>query len=255
MGTDSDPGRPLVSVILPVREPDPLVLARCLCAFAALPWARRLEIVLVHTGYFESGMQGLSRGVGAVRLVESTVAGIYPAFNTGIECANGRFLLFFGHDDIALPEMQNALELIDTLGPGQVIVACGIYVQGLGLRRPSRLRQGIVFRNWGHQALFYSAEIFRTRRYDPRYPLRADHRLNIALLADPEVRCERSPWVVSHFSSGGFSTANIADLHFDAEQARIASSEFGWFWGLALRALLPVVRRLRGLASRMPFRR
>jgi hypothetical protein len=247
MGTDSDPGGPLVSVILPVREPDPLVLARCLCAFAALPWASRLEIIVVHTGHFELGTQESSCTVGAFRLVESAVAGIYPAFNRGIECANGRFLLFFGHDDIALPEMQRALEFIDTLGPGQVLVACGIYVEGVGLRRPSRLRQGIVFRNWGHQALFYSAEIFRTRRYDPRYPLRADHRLNIALLADPAVRCQRLPWVVSYFSRGGFSSRTIEDPLFDSGQATIAGAEFGMAWGILVRVLLPVVRASRTL--------
>ena len=250
MPVDVAPVPSLLSVIVPLREPDEAVLARCLVSFDSLPSAARLEVVLVHTGPFDITLCDVARRIGHCVRVECAEPGIYAAFNRGIEHATGRFLLFYGHDDIALPDMEQALQLLASEGDDAVLLACAVYVQGLGVRRPSRLRQAIVLRNWGHQGLFYASALFRGRRYDLRYPLRADHRLNIALLADRGVRCVRSPRVVTYFARGGFSTSNIADLHFDAEQARIAGEEFGWLWGMAVRVLLPVVRRCRLLLRR-----
>jgi len=246
--SDASPAPALLSVILPLKQPDAAVLRRCLASFAALPGAGRLELVVVHTGPLAAGLlDDHPPRLGSLRVVECATPGIYAAFNTGIEHAGGRFLLFFGHDDIALPDMQHALEALERECDERTLLACAMQVQGIGTRRPSRLRQGIVFRNWGHQALFYSAALLRTRRYDPRYPLRADHRLNIALLADPAVRCLRRREVVSYFSRGGYSSTTIADRHFDAEQAGIAATEFGTFWGLAVAVLVPTLRCARAV--------
>jgi glycosyltransferase involved in cell wall biosynthesis len=246
--------RHLLSVILPVRNPDTAKLKRCLASFDALPSASRIEVIVVRTGMIaESILGGFSRIAGC-QVAESSEVGIYAAFNTGIAVAQGRFLLFFGHDDIPLPAMENVLSYLAGQPGARMLVACGMYVEGVGIRWPSRLRQGIVFRNWGHQALFYSADLLQGISYDLRYPLRADHRLNIALLGDPSVRCVRLPLVVSWFARGGFSTRTIADREFDARQATFATEAFGSMWGWTVRLLLPVVRIGRRVIRRMLLR-
>ena len=237
--------QPLVSVILPVRDPSEVLLRRCLSSFAALSTVSRMELVVVRTGVLDPRWLDEARGFCCVRIVECQVPGIYAAFNTVIAAAAGRFLLFYGHDDIALPDMDAAMQLLESTDPERTLVACGVHVQGLGNRWPSRLRQGIVFRNWGHQGLFYPASLIEPDAYDAAYPLRADHRLNMKLLSRKNIACLRPPLVVSYFSRGGYSTQNIADSRFDTEQARLAACDFGWVWGVAVRVLLPVVRATR----------
>jgi hypothetical protein len=243
--TSTGESMPLVSVILPVRDPSEVALRRCLCSFAALSAVSRMELVVVRTGVLDPRWLDEARGFCCVRIVECEVPGIYAAFNTGTGAAAGKFLLFYGHDDIALPDMDAAMQLLESTDPERTLVACGVHVQGLGNRWPSRLRQGIVFRNWGHQGLFYPASMIEPEAYDAAYPLRADHRLNMKLLSRKSVACLKPPLVVSYFSRGGYSTQNIADSRFDTEQARLAACDFGWVWGVAVRVLLPVVRATR----------
>jgi glycosyltransferase involved in cell wall biosynthesis len=242
---------PLLSVVIPVKDPDYTRLRRCLESFHALSGAADIQIVLVHTGPLRSDSLGQFAGLHSLRVVGCELRGIYSACNAGIPPAQGRFLLFFGHDDIALPEMDQALARLACIGQSRVLLACAVYVQGIGVRRPSRWRQGIVFRNWGHQGIFYSASLLHAASYDTRYTLRADHRLNIALLADRTVHCVKLPAVVCYFSRGGYSTQHIIDRHFDAEQAGIAALEFGWIWGVAVSTLIPLLRMFRRVLRKL----
>ena len=237
--------RPLVSVILPLRAPSETLLQRCLASFAALPCVSRMELVVVRTGPLETEWLHSSRAFRRVEVIECEVPGIYPAFNAGIAVASGSFLLFFGHDDVALPDMDIAVQFLESTNAANTLVACGVHVQGIGVRWPSWFRQGIVFRNWGHQGLFYPASHIGTDPYDLAYPLRADHRLNMQLLSDKSVSCLRPQLVVAYFSRGGYSTGTITDVRFDAEQPSLAASDFGWLWGMAVRVLLPLVRVAR----------
>ncbi|MFM7273851.1 MAG: glycosyltransferase, partial [Gammaproteobacteria bacterium] len=192
--------RPLVSVILPVRAPSRALLQRCLASFAALGCISRMELIVVRTGPLDPAWLEPACAFGRLEIIECEVPGIYPAFNAGIAHARGNFLLFFGHDDIALPDMDVAVQLLGSMNAANTLVACGVYVQGLGVRWPSLLRQAIVFRNWGHQGLLYPATRIERDAYDPAYPLRADHRLNMKLLSDESVSCVRLRLVVACFS-------------------------------------------------------
>lgn len=236
---------PLLSVILPVKAPNYLVLRRCMASFAALDQASCVQIVVVYTGHLDFLQIGEYPEFHSVHLKHCEAAGIYSAFNAGIEMAEGSFLLFFGHDDVALPEMDEVLFVLSKSCGGRVVVAAGVYVQGIGVRRATRLRQAVALRNWPHQGMFYSACLFDDQKYDISFPLRADHCLNISFLADRSIRCVRPQQVVSYFSRGGFSTRVVEDKEFDANQADITAKAFGWFWGGVVRYLLPFVRQMR----------
>jgi hypothetical protein len=238
-------------VIVPVKDPDPARLRRCLAAFCSLSAAPSLQLLLMHTGPLDSSIAAGFSGFHSIHAIACEEPGIYSACNEGIGKADGRFLLFFGHDDIALPEMDKVIARLGRITTERVLVACGVCIEGLGVRSPSRLRQSILFRNWGHQGLFYSADILRGRAYESRYAVRADHRLNIALLADPDIECVRMPEVVCYFPRGGFSTLHPVDAAFERDRYAIARQDFGVAWGAALWALMLVMRALRLLRGQL----
>jgi len=246
--------RPLLSVVIPIRALEPAVMARCIASIAALKHAPLIELVVVHTGPFDSALVAASAyAFHGIRVVECAEPGIYRAYNMGASMASGRYLLFFGHDDIALGGMDKAIARVAHEAGSRVMVAAVVYMEGNGLRKPNRLRPLVAFRNWSHQGILYSSQLLAERGYDESYPVRADHVLNIQLLADRSVKYLRLPFVVSFFSAGGYSTRAGADEHFDKSQARIARESFGKFWGIAVRSLLPAARIARSL-SRLSVR-
>jgi glycosyltransferase involved in cell wall biosynthesis len=240
--------QPLLTVVVPVKAPDPARLARCLFSFAALPSSAEIEVLLVRSGEIPELPVMTAEHFHDLRTIESTAPGIYQACNAGIPAARGRYLLFFGHDDIALPDMETVLSLARNAPDARTMIAAGMYVQGVGNRFPSLLRQGVAFRNWGHQGLLYAADLLHTSSYDTRYPLRADHVLNMSLLADRGVRLLRSRAVVAWFSRGGYSTRVIDDPLFDGSRIRLAGEAFGIHWGLAVGATLLSLRAVRTAA-------
>ena len=241
--------RPLLTVVMPVRDPSPQALARCVASFAALAYAARIELLLIHTGPFDAAIVAGSGGAfHSLRIMECEEKGIYRAYNAGIEAATGDYLVFFGHDDIVLPGMDAVLSGLERCAPARAVVAADVWMEGRGIRSPTRCRSLIAFRNWCHQGILYSRDALDGHAYDPAYPVRADHVLNIRLLGDARIAYRRFPVAVAFFSAGGFSSVRPEDPRFDADQASLARDAFGWPVACAIRRILPAVRLMRRLA-------
>lgn len=185
------PEAPLLSVIIPALRVD-LELRRCIDSVRlALPPEFACEIVLVLPPAQVAGAGDLD----GVRVVPETWRGVYGAMNDGIAASRGRYLYFLGKDDILLPTVREALQLLATSAPNALF--CDVYWGDEGVRACRPWKWTVLFRNVCQQGIVYSRE--SVQRHGPflrRLRLEADHLLNIEILWDPacgDVRYLRKP--------------------------------------------------------------
>lgn len=242
--------RPIVSVVLAAKDAPPEMFDLCLRSFAALRKCSQLEMIVVASGRVPDVDAALSRRFAAVIRSNVEPSGVYAAYNAGIPLATGHYILFFGVDDIALPPMDRVIEHLATTHYDVYAAAC--YMQGYGVRYPSRRRLSLVFRNWCHQGVFYSSACLEGRRYATEYRVRADHKLNIEIISAPSLHLgiDREP--VAYFSAGGESSLHPDSL-FIRDFPSIVTRALGWPLGVLAwlkrlavdRVLLPPERWFR----------
>lgn len=197
---------PLLSIIIPVLEPD-AELARCVhCILGATQNLRQPEIVIVTPPQFVSAVAGLFP---FVRVVAETRRGIYAAMNDGAAASSGKYLYFIGKDDMMLSTLGEALTVLDRKHPFALF--CDVYwgVRGTNSGKPSRLH--LLGRNLCHQGIIYSREAFdRHGPYLRSMRVQADHLLNIKILWD-RTAASRICYLklpLAWYSGDGFSMTN-----------------------------------------------
>lgn len=230
---------PTLSIIVPVLEPTP-DLARCLhCIAAAFDGSVMPEVLIVTTRRSVANIQSRYPWV---RVIEERRRGIYAAMNDGAEFANGRYLYFLGADDIVLPSLRRAVEI---LAREDLFALFGDVYWGTRGRysgRPSPAR--LLVRNVCHQGIIYSRAAFdRHGPYLRRMKVQADHLLNIKLLWDrvDGRRVRHLPEPLAWYSGHGFS-----DTHRDRLFWRLYPATLKRYVGPWASWLLIASRRLRG---------
>ena len=245
---------PLLTVVIAAKDPDARLLARCLASFAALQGAARLHLLLVQSGQLSAPPNNVAIPFDAFECIETPPRGVYAAYNAGIEHARGRYTLFFGIDDIALPGMDAALTAMEKDPYDLFAAAC--YMQGKGVRQPSANRRSLIRANWCQQGLFYATTRLRKQGFDTRYAVQADHKLNIDLVADPSSRLGLQAEPVAYFSVGGLSSQRH-DLNFIRDFPAIVGAAYGrpsgLYWAcrqrLSILLLGPLEQRYRNPGS------
>jgi hypothetical protein len=220
---------PILTVIIAAKDPPRDLLSRCLSSFAALPCARKLQVVIVLSGKLPSVDQSTVSVFNAFEVVETAAEGVYVAYNTGIDLARGRYLLFFGVDDIALPPLESTVSSIEENEVDLFAAPC--YMEKQGLRRPSMNRYSLIHENWCQQGLIYARTAVSSRRFDVRYPIQADHKLNIDLVTDPATRLAIGSEPIAFFSSGGLSS-HRHDIAFIRDFPAIIRAHYGPLIGM-----------------------
>jgi glycosyltransferase involved in cell wall biosynthesis len=224
----------LLSVIIAAKNPPAPQLHLCLASFAALANAGRLEILIVRSGEMPELPASLTTAFAKFKIVEVPPEGVYAAYNAGCDHANGTYTLFFGADDIALPGMDAVIDQVLSKGDSHELVAAACYMQSSGIARPSTRRIGLIFANWCHQGLFYRTAYLKTHRYDRRYRIQADHKMNIDIVSNPANRVHIADQLVAYFCAGGVSSLR-PDLQFRADFPAIVGAAYGRPWGWLVR--------------------
>jgi hypothetical protein len=230
----------LLTVVVAAKDPDERQLSRCIAAFAALACASRVRILLVQSGKAVLLNRTLTAAFHSFDTVETPPRGVYAAYNIGIDHAQSRYTIFFGVDDIALPAMDTACAALEREPFDVFAAAC--YMQGKGVRLPSLDRRSLIRANWCQQGIFYATARLAQHRFDTRYPIQADHKLNIELIADPSTRLGIQTEPVAYFSLGGVSSQQH-DLNFVRDFPAIVGAAYGRRTGLywALRQRLSIL--------------
>jgi glycosyl transferase family 2 len=229
----ADSKKTLLTVVLAVKDPQAAQFDSCVASIAALRNSSRIDLVIVVSGEVPALSAPVKARLHRVLIVTHPPLGVYQAYNRGLDEACSQYVMVMGCDDLLLPGLDN---VIDSLGDQQRphIVAARTLMQDIGLARPGRFRWSFVFRNWCQQGLLYRADLFTARRFDCKYPMQADHKLNMELVSDAGtvVQCRHD--VICHCSSGGLSQ-QAPDRAFREDMPEIVRQCYGpFFWVLAL---------------------
>jgi glycosyltransferase involved in cell wall biosynthesis len=195
---------PLLSVIVPALQVD-LELRRCIdSARLALPADGSCEIVVV----LPPAQVGAAGALGDVRVVaETRRGGVYGAMNDGVAASRGRYLYFMGKDDILLPTVREALDVLATEQPDALF--CDVYWGDAGVRSGRPWKWMVLFYNVCQQGILYSREsVLRHGPFLRRLRVQADQLLNIKILWDAQrgaVRHLRKP--LAWYAATGLSYA------------------------------------------------
>lgn len=197
-----------------------------------------------------------------MRLFFEPDRGIYDAMNKGIGLATGRFVLFLGAGDRLRPgilgELAADLARLEAADPDnhqQRMVYGDVWWEGRdaihgGEFSPRRL----CFDNICQQAILYERRLFeRLGSFNLRYPLCADHALNIRAFGDQSVGKVYLARIIADYEGIGGSSENL-DLAFRKDWFGLIRECFGLPFALRHWALLRVEWRLRQLARRFAAR-
>ena len=224
----------LLSVIIAAKDPPETQFVRCLASFSALAQVHRIQLVLVESGEpLLVTAESVSQFANVKRL-RVPAEGVYSAYNAGIDVAEGTYLLFFGADDIALPGMDSVIEHLDATAAAYHLYAATCYMQASGLLNPSARRLSLIRANWCHQGIFYLRDYLSNHRYEARYQMQADHKLNIDIVSNKQLRFGVSQTTVAYFSAGGISSMS-PDLVFRKDFPSIVAVAYGQPWGWLVR--------------------
>jgi glycosyltransferase involved in cell wall biosynthesis len=223
-----------LSVIIAAKNPPAPQLHLCLASFAALANADRLQLLIIKSGDIPELPASLTAAFADFKIIDVPPEGVYAAYNAGCDHASGTYTLFFGADDIALPGMDAVIDEVLSQGDSHELVAAACYMQSFGMARPSTRRTGLIFANWCHQGLFYRTAYLKTHRYDGRYRIQADHKMNIDIVANRSNRVHISNQLVAYFCAGGVSSVR-PDLRFRADFPAIVGDAYGRPWGWLVR--------------------
>jgi glycosyltransferase involved in cell wall biosynthesis len=197
---------PLLSIIIPVLEPD-AELARCVyCIHGSTQNLPALEVVIVTPPKFVASIAALYP---SVRVCAETRRGIYSAMNDGALASRGKYLYFMGKDDIMLSTLREALLVLEHENPFTLF--CDVYWGSQGTYSGSPLRFRLLTRNLCHQGIIYSREAFdKHGPYLRSMRVQADHLLNIKILWDRVARSRISYLnkPLAWYSGDGFSMTN-----------------------------------------------
>jgi hypothetical protein len=210
--------------------------------------ADKIQLIIVESGVVEKIDDVFLNSFGDVKRILVPAEGVYSAYNHGIDAADGLYIMFFGVDDIALPGMDRIISVLENDGGKSCIVAAGCYMEATGLRLPSSCRYSLIIANWCHQGILYLRSHLLNNRYDLRYKVQADHKLNIDIVANRSLAITVSKEVVAYFSSGGISST-VPDIEFRKDFPSIVACAYGLHWGLLVKAKQIIVDLFLGPPS------
>jgi len=171
---------PTLSIIIPALEVD-RELRRCVDSIRILcSDPSRCEIVLVvPSRCIEEAQSGFPEE----KVVGECFPNIYGAMNDGVSRSCGRYLYFLGKDDVVLPLLVDAIEVLSNQSPD--VVFCDVYwgERGIYSGKPSKLK--IIGKNLCHQGIIYSRQtILKYGPYNRRMKVQADQLVNTKILWD-----------------------------------------------------------------------
>ncbi len=154
--------------------------------------------------------------------------GIYDAMNKALAYIKGEWVYFLGADDELFADFSQFLyHLKDT----------SVIYYGQALRGKQLIPPGLVdaYRHAKvticHQAIVYPASVFKKYKYNTKYPITADHLLNMQVWGDKNYRFEFIEMAIANFNNTGVSSVKT-DTKFKRDQAFLILKHHGpviWF--------------------------
>lgn len=180
---------PLISIILPVFNSADY-LTGILENISAQTYQRK-ELIVIDGGSTDGSLVILKKWADKIAyFVSEKDKGVYDAMNKGIAAAKGDWLYFLGTDDL-LAHPNILLELFGGQAGEEAVFLYGNarFRSGNAVYGGSRTYRELMVKNICHQAIFYHKTIFKSfGGFDLRYPVLADHDLNLRIFEDINTR-------------------------------------------------------------------
>ncbi|OOQ60687.1 glycosyltransferase family 2 protein [Mucilaginibacter pedocola] len=211
-----------ISVIIVTFNAAP-VLQNCLDSIFAQAYPN-LEVVVKDGGSTDGTLDIIKANAGKIAVWKSEKdGGIYDAMNIALSYATGDWVYFIGADDELYPgfsDLANELQDASKIYYGRVLI------KGQPTPGPvdayKHAKDTIC-----HQAIIYPASVFKKYQFDTRYPIAADHVLNMQCWADKNYSFEFADLMVAHFNDTGVSMTQT-DTAFKRDQAALVLKYHGF---------------------------
>ena len=188
-----------------------------------------------------------------IRFSSQTDAGIYDAWNRGIELAQGSYLCFIGADDTFVSS-ESLQHLLDLTGSSAELITCrnsyyssdGHFLRDWGSAwRWKRMRESM---NIAHPGMLVRRDLFeRFGLFDPSFKICGDYEWFLRL--SPAVRAIHAPNPVLNIVQAGVSHTKIGAVYAETFRAQTRHLNLLWSAGCWLLNWLKYGRRrLIGLA-------
>lgn len=234
--------RPLITIATVVRN-GAATLDATIRSVAAQTFTD-MEYVVIDGGSTDGTLDILRRHEAHITAwISEPDKGIYDAMNKALALARGRWLLFLGADDtLTAPDiLEHVAARLDD--------ARSVFYGDVILKSSGRAYCGemstyrLMQQNICHQAIFYPAEVFRSKPYDLDAGLLADYKYNIELWG-AGVPFRHMPLAVSLFEDAGASSR--PDTKFESMRLALIDRHLGWPYGPVkrVRNLMVKVRNL-----------
>lgn len=204
---------------------------------------KNFEYIVIDGGSTDGTLDILAKYRGHIStLIIEKDKGIYDAMNKALLHARGQWLLFLGADDL-LATSQTLEQVAVYLRNPTKIYYGDVTFNSTGRRYCGRMSTyRLMQQNLCHQAVFYPAEVFRSKLYDLNIGLLADYKYNIELWAS------RHPFhyldfVIARFEDRGASSK--PDQRFELQRIPLIRQHFGWHWALIKRCRTLMVKLIR----------
>ena len=218
----STPDSPLLSVVTVVFDGE-ATLQRCIDSVAGQEYDN-VEFIVIDGGSTDATLDILRGASDRIDYwVSEPDSGIYDAMNKGVTLITGDFVLFLGCDDTLLGFTS---DLARQLTDPRCIYYGDVFIPSRGCTFDGPFnRLKLTHTNICHQAILYPALVFEKYRYNLIYRLLADHELNMRCWADPILRFEYVPFVISEFNDQG-ATGVSRDEVFQAQRLTLVRRYF-----------------------------
>ncbi|HXH99708.1 MAG TPA: glycosyltransferase family 2 protein [Sphingobacteriaceae bacterium] len=187
-----------------------------------------LEIVIIDGGSIDGTVEILSTNENNIHFWKSEKdEGIYNAMNKGLKYITGDWVYFLGADDELFEDFSSlayALKDPDTIYYGSVLKNGEKY---LGELTPyQHAKTGIC-----HQAVIYPASVFTKYNFHLKYPISADHVLNMECWNDYNFKFHFLDLVIAKYNHEGISSVK-KDALFEKHKASLILKNYGRkIWG------------------------
>lgn len=237
----------ILTVVVAVKEWREADVLRLVYSLSVMPLAKKMQMVLVFSNNSpESMIVNLNSNIGSFKFIDTAPQGVYAAFTAGVAASEGSYIIFSGGDDFFMPGLNKILKLIPEMREKQSsLIVSPVCFGDDRLFLPSKSKLGILLKNWCQQGVLYRSDIFEKYHFDEKYPIQADHKFNIELLASNNISIQYTDFIVAYFSCGGMSQTK-PDLLFWKDMPSIVLSNFGWIYATVCRLRMMVGYVLHG---------
>ena len=223
--------KPILTIIVPVKKVEEVRFLLLIRSILFLQKYHEVQTVVVYSELSPKELL-LENGINneSIEFYFTEPKGIYNAFNFGISKAKGKWIMFFGGDDLILPSMNELLNQIEKQQSNEAAIVSNVVFGDKQIFQPFRTKYGLIFKNWCQQGVLYNNKVFVGLLFDEKYPIQADHKFNIQIAARWKNQIKYIPNVISYFNISGISQT-VNDLEFRKDLPSIISNNFGKFWG------------------------